>query len=68
MDRESRDDRVDDLSGDSDLPRPGTEEAMEEAEDSGSTDGSGNVSVDEPTAPVLDPDPEAEEWEGDAGR
>jgi hypothetical protein len=66
VDRESQDDRVDDLSGDSDLPRPGTREPRKQGgEDPGSTDGPGNVSVDEPTAPAMDPDPEADDWEGD---
>ncbi len=69
MAKESQDDRVDDLSGGSDLPQPGTEEPIEQAgEDPGSTEGPGNVSVDEPTASALDPDPETQtDWERSAG-
>lgn len=37
------------------LPQPGTEEP-EEAESGDCTEGPGNVSVDEPTAPALSPD------------
>lgn len=67
MDREP-DDRVDDLRDDSDVPLPGTEEPTEQSgEDPGATEGPGNVSVDEPTASALDPDPDATtEWEGEA--
>jgi hypothetical protein len=59
-------DPVDDLSGDSDLPRPGTEEPQDEGAggDTGGTEGAGSVAVDEPTAPALDPDPELDsEWD-----
>ena len=65
MERGGQDDRVDDLGGESELPQPGTQEPLEQAgEDAGSIEGPGNVSVDEPTASALDPDPETEtEWE-----
>jgi len=47
--------RADDLNEDSSLPQPGTKEPKE-PKSSEETDGPGNVSVDEPTQPVLDPD------------
>lgn len=52
--------RADDLSDQQEeLPQPGTEEPADpKSNDSkdGSTDGPGNVSVDEPTAGALEPD------------
>lgn len=56
-------DRAADLSGDrEDLPQPGTEEPSADQERSDepavSTEGPGNVSIDEPTDPVMSPDPE----------
>ncbi|MDQ5815599.1 MAG: hypothetical protein M3516_04810 [Actinomycetota bacterium] len=51
--------RADDLSEQrEDLPQPGTEEPTGETESTGSTDGPGNVSVDEPTAGALEPEEE----------
>ena len=54
--------KADDLSRDEGLPQPGTEQP-EESSSSGDepTEGPGNVSVDEPTQPALDPDPERTE-------
>jgi hypothetical protein len=50
--------RADDLSDQQeDLPQPGTEEPTDpenNESDDGSTDGPGNVSVDEPTAGALE--------------
>jgi hypothetical protein len=59
-------DRADDLSeGKEDLPRPGTREPSKpesgDDDDKLSTEGPGNVSIDEPTAPVMSPDPDAGE-------
>ncbi len=49
--------RADDLSEHEDLPLPGTEEPSEGAEGRDEpTEGPGNVSVDEPTQPTLEPD------------
>jgi hypothetical protein len=51
--------RADDLSDQKeDLPQPGTEEPTDPESKDGSTDGPGNVSVDEPTAGALEPDEE----------
>jgi hypothetical protein len=51
--------RADDLSDQKeDLPQPGTEEPTDGESQDGSTDGPGNVSVDEPTAGALEPDQE----------
>ena len=47
------DTRADDLSGDGELPQPGTEEPKSGSE-SDDVEGPGNVSVDEPTAPALE--------------
>lgn len=68
------DTRSDDLSSDKeDLPQPGTEEPNGGG-DGDSTEGPGNVSVDEPTDPALDADSidessssEGENDEGDEG-
>ena len=49
------DKRADDLNKDSSLPQPGTEEPKD-PESSDSTEGPGNVSVDEPTQPILVPE------------
>jgi hypothetical protein len=46
-------DRSDDLARDDDLPQPGTEEPKD-GDGGDSTEGPGNVSVDEPTEPALD--------------
>jgi hypothetical protein len=51
--------RADDLSEDTqEIPVPGTDEPeeSESGDDSNSTEGPGNVSVDEPTDPALSPD------------
>ena len=49
--------RADDLSDQKeDLPQPGTEEPADPQDQDGSTDGPGNVSVDEPTAGALEED------------
>ncbi|MGH2752188.1 MAG: hypothetical protein ACRDK3_15155 [Actinomycetota bacterium] len=48
------DKRADDLNEDSSLPQPGTEEP-DDPESSDSTQGPGNVSVDEPTQPIMNP-------------
>ena len=51
--------RADDLSDQKeDLPQPGTEEPTDAESQDGSTEGPGNVSVDEPTAGALEPDEE----------
>lgn len=47
--------KSDDLNQDDGLPQPGTEEPRKPSSSTGSTDGPGNVSVDEPTQPTLDP-------------
>lgn len=49
------DTRADDLNGDGQLPQPGTEEPSGDG-DGDRVEGPGNVSVDEPTAPVLEDD------------
>ena len=49
------DKRADDLNEDSSLPQPGTKEPKD-PEVSDSTEGPGNVSVDEPTQPILVPE------------
>ncbi|MDQ3987102.1 MAG: hypothetical protein M3280_11485 [Actinomycetota bacterium] len=50
--------RADDLGPDEDLPQPGTKEPSEPQDtESESTEGPGNVSVDEPTEPALDEEP-----------
>ena len=49
------DKRADDLNEDSPLPQPGTKEPKD-PERSDSTEGPGNVSVDEPTQPILNPE------------
>jgi hypothetical protein len=58
-------DRADDLRREGeDLPQPGTKEPPAEKESDGeslSTEGPGNVSIDEPTEPVMSPDPDEEE-------
>jgi hypothetical protein len=61
--------KSDDLSQDDDLPQPGTEEPRESPDSERSTEGPGNVSVDEPTEPALDPGTEGpgDEDEGDGG-
>lgn len=54
--------RADDLSDQQeDLPQPGTEEPAdpESSESEDSTDGPGNVSIDEPTAGALEGDDES---------
>ena len=56
--------RADDLSGEEDLPRPGTEEP-DEARPGDATEGPGNVSVDEPTEPALSPDAPDRDEEGE---
>jgi hypothetical protein len=48
--------RADDLSEGTDLPQPGTNEEEEDVDRREPTEGPGNVSVDEPTEPALDPD------------
>lgn len=51
--------RADDLSDQrEDLPQPGTDEPTDAEDKAGSTDGPGNVSVDEPTAGALEPEDE----------
>ncbi|MGH2734931.1 MAG: hypothetical protein ACRDKZ_05080 [Actinomycetota bacterium] len=56
------DERADDLSSEeSSLPQPGTKEPVDakepnDPEHSDSTTGPGNVSVDEPTQPAMNPD------------
>ncbi|MFN2488750.1 MAG: hypothetical protein ABR529_03210 [Actinomycetota bacterium] len=50
--------RADDLAEGSDLPLPGTAEPDEAEEEGDRTDGPGNVSVDEPTQPALEPEGE----------
>ncbi len=57
---ESNEGTADDLNEGNDLPLPGTEEPAEDAEQGGSTDGPGNVSVDEPTQPILQPEGDGE--------
>lgn len=51
--------RADDLNEDSSLPQPGTQEPLDpekpDPESSDSTQGPGNVSVDEPTQPIMNP-------------
>ena len=49
------DKRADDLNEGSSLSQPGTKEPKD-PESSDSTEGPGNVSVDEPTQPILNPD------------
>lgn len=51
---------------DSDLPQPGTAEpeAPDEPERGEETEGPGNVTVDEPTAPALAPEEVTEESSG----
>jgi hypothetical protein len=51
------DKRADDLNEGSSLPQPGTKEPKDH-ERSDSTEGPGNVSVDEPTQPILNPEKE----------
>ncbi len=52
--------RADDLNEGGDLPLPGTKEPTEVSRGK-DTEGPGNVSVDEPTAPALEPDEERSE-------
>jgi hypothetical protein len=57
--------RPEDQKDDSGLPQPGTEEPAEGSGDAGQeTDGPGNVSVDEPTAPALAPEEIEQESSG----
>ena len=49
--------KADDLNESGDLPQPGTREGSE-GEQGDRTDGPGNVTVDEPTQPALQPDEE----------
>ena len=55
--------RPEEMTDDSGLPQPGTEEP-EDADQDGGTDGPGNVSVDEPTAPALAPEENEQESSG----
>jgi hypothetical protein len=59
-------DRPEEMSDESGLPQPGTEEpeGASETSDDDATDGPGNVSVDEPTAPALAPDENEQESSG----
>lgn len=52
-----------------DLPQPGDDPEAEERErERGEpTEGPGNVSVDEPTQPTLEPHPEHNEWSEPGG-
>lgn len=54
------DERADDLNEGKSPPQPGTKEPKEpkDNERSDSTEGPGNVSVDEPTQPILNPEKE----------
>jgi hypothetical protein len=52
------------MTDDTGLPQPGTDEPDGGAEQDGDTDGPGNVSVDEPTAPALAPEDNDEESSG----
>jgi hypothetical protein len=57
--------RPDDQTDDSGLPQPGSEEPEEDVESSeDETEGPGNVSVDEPTAPALAPEEIEQESSG----
>ena len=50
------DTKADDLNTEGDLPQPGTQEPESgTGSDDSSTDGPGNVSVDEPTETALEP-------------
>jgi hypothetical protein len=63
--------KSDDLNQDEELPQPGTEEPTEPPGSGRSTEGPGNVSVDEPTEPALDPagaDESDEDEDQDEGR
>lgn len=57
------DERSEDLSSEeSSLPQPGTKEPTD-PKDSDSTTGPGNVSVDEPTQPAMNPDEDSDDEE-----
>jgi hypothetical protein len=59
---------VDDLNPDDDLPQPGTEEPSSKPETDDSTEGPGNVTVDEPTEPALDEDASEPDEAGESER
>ena len=59
--------RPEDMTDDTGLPQPGTEEPerpQDPDRDEDPTGGSGNVTVDEPTAPALAPEESQEESPG----
>jgi hypothetical protein len=57
--------RPDEMTEDSDLPQPGTDEPEKQAGSGDEeTDGPGNVTVDEPTAPALAPEEIEQESSG----
>ncbi|MQA99488.1 MAG: hypothetical protein GEU78_04240 [Actinobacteria bacterium] len=57
--------RPDAMIEDSDLPQPGTDEPERKApSEDEETDGPGNVTVDEPTAPALAPEEIEQESSG----
>ena len=58
-------DRPEEMTDESGLPQPGTEEPDQApAGPEEETDGPGNVSVDEPTAPALAPEESEQESSG----
>lgn len=56
--------RPEEMTDDTGLPQPGTDEPEEDGDQGQDTEGPGNVSVDEPTEPALAPEDNEQESSG----